>query len=169
MRKYLVYLIIYSVGGFILERIINFIFLEDWVDNSVLWGPIQPMYGAGVVITILVYNLFIKKITKGFFLKNVLLLIVAILATAVAESVSGVGYELITGTVLWDYNDTFACSWSYVCWLPTALFGFGSFLVVKYVHPFIVIFVKLIPKFVQRLFILLLIIDVIYTYFFDLV
>jgi len=163
LRKLLMYLIIYSVGGFFLERIINLIFLGDFLDNSVLWGPIQPMYGLGVVITIIIYDKFIKRMTKSFIIKNLLLLIVAILATAVAEASAGYGYELLTGKTLWDYSDTFTCSIAYVCLLPTSIFGLGSFLVVKFVHPFIKIFVGIIPKFVQRLIILLLIIDVIYT------
>lgn len=163
MRKYLVYLIAYSIAGYMLERVINILFLGEWVDNSVLWGPIQPMYGLGVVLTLFIYKNFIKRLTKGFFLKNILLLITAVATTAISEGISGTLYESLTGSILWDYNDTFTCPGTYVCILPTTLFGIISFFTVKYFHPFIDLSVELIPKTLQRIFILLFIVNIVYT------
>jgi len=164
MRKYFIYLILYSVGGFILERIINLIAYGKYLDNSVLYGPWQPLYGAGIVMAIIIYDKYIKKNVRGFIKSNILLLFVAIITTAISEAVTGFGYEYLTGRMLWDYREFFSCSIPYVCIVPTGLFGLFSYLIIKFVHPFVKIFIALVPRFVSRIIIIIFIIDVVITY-----
>ncbi len=137
MKRYFLYLLIYSIGGFVLERIINLIFLGYWWDNSVLYGPYQPLYGSGVMLTVLFMEFALPRLAWSPRAKDALLLVAAILFTGAVEATTGYGYEALTGIHLWDYGQTFPCRLEYVCVLPTSLFGFLSFLVVKYLHPLI--------------------------------
>lgn len=168
MRKFWIYLVFYSIGGFILERIINLIAYGKYLDNSVMYGPYQPLYGLGIVLAIMIYEKRIKK-NYGFFMKNFLLLIVAIATTAFSEALFGYGYEYFTGGTLWNYNEFFTCSIPYVCVVPTTLFGIFSFLVIKFVHPFVKIFIAIVPNFIERFIVLIFFIDGIITYFTKLV
>ena len=171
MRKYFIYLMIYSVGGFILERILNVIFLGYYYDNSVLVGPYQPLYGAGILMAVIVYDVFLRGMNNKL-LKYGLLLVVSIITTGMSEAVTGYGYEFLYGSSLWDYGQTFTCNLQYVCVLPTSLFGVISFLVIVFLHPFIRGFVNAIPRFGRRwlfrILLLIVIIDVIYTFGFRL-
>ena len=72
MKKYFIYLLVYSFGGYVLERIINLIAFGKWVENRVLIGPYQPLYGAGIVLAILVYDLLIVKYISNKNIKGIL-------------------------------------------------------------------------------------------------
>ena len=145
MKKYFIYLIIYSIGGFILERIINLIFLGEYYDNSVLYGPYQPLYGAGVLMAILLYDFLIHKIDNKVLMYGTLL-IVSIITTGISEAVTGYGYQFLYNIRLWDYNLIFSCQIPYVCFIPTTLFGIISFFVIVYLHPIFKKWVEKIPK-----------------------
>ncbi len=165
MKKYFIYLIIYSIGGFLLERIINLIAYGRWYDNSILIGPYQPLYGSGIVMAIIVYDFYINKKIKNINIKNILLIIVAILATGLSEAVTGYGFEYLYGVVLWNYGEFLPCQLYYVCYIPTTLFGIGSYLVIKFIHPNIVKYVKLIPNYLYYLLITIFGLDIIITFF----
>ena len=136
MKKHFMYLMFYSVGGFVLERIINLIALGEWYDNSVLIGPYQPLYGSGVLMAIIVYDLWIIKI-KNNRLKKITLLFAAIFFTYVSEAVTGYGMEYAFGMKLWNYGQTFPCKLEYICLIPSTLFGVVSYFVISYIHPFV--------------------------------
>lgn len=169
MRKYFLYLIFYSVGGFILERIINVIFLGYYYDNSVLIGPWQPLYGGGILMAIIVYDLFLQRLPNKF-LKYGLLLVVSIITTGLSEAITGYSYEALYNIALWDYGDTFVCELQYVCVLPTSLFGVISFFVIVFLHPVIKKLVNAIPRFMRRwifrIILFIFILDIIITFFF---
>jgi len=171
MRKYFLYLLIYSIGGFILERFLNLIFLGYYYDNSVLFGPWQPLYGFGILMAIIIYDLFLSKINHQF-LKYFLLLIVSIITTGISEAVTGFGYLYLYDVSLWDYSQFFPCQIGFVCSIPTSMFGFFSFLVIVFIHPVIKNGMKILPKFtikwIFRISLILFLIDVIYTFGFRL-
>ena len=81
MKKYFIYLLVYSFGGYVLERIINLIAFGKWVENRVLIGPYQPLYGAGIVLAILVYDLVIVKYVDNKNARMLLLFILFFCAT----------------------------------------------------------------------------------------
>jgi uncharacterized membrane protein len=163
MKRYLTYLFVYSVGGFVLERIINLIFLGYWHDNSVLIGPYQPLYGNGVVLTILFFEFGWPKIKGQTWLRHGIFILIAILATALSEATTGIFYEAITGITLWDYNQTFTCSYPYVCVLPTSLFGVLSYAVVYWLHPYLKRLLDNVPNWLFYPVLAIVTIDVIYT------
>lgn len=129
------YVVVYGIFGYVLERVINLIAYGAWFDNRVLTLPVQPMYGLGVVLAVVIFR-HMKRfpINRGW--QVALLFPVAILTTAFSEWISGEGYELLSGRTLWDYGQTFAmCDYPYVCIFPTTLFGILSALTVLFIHP----------------------------------
>ena len=166
MKRYFLYLLIYSIGGFFLERIINLIAYDSYIDNSVLIGPYQPLYGSGVVLAIVIYEFFISKKITNKALLNIGLLITAIITTGISEAVTGYGYEYLYGVSLWDYGEFLPCQLKYVCIYPTTLFGIGSYLIIKYFHPFIESYVKVIPNYVIYCLMFVFSLDIVITFFF---
>ena len=129
------YVVVYGFLGFTLERVINLVAYGEWYDNRVLTFPVQPMYGLGVVLALVIFR-FMKRFPLNSVLRVALLFPIAILTTAFSEWLSGEGYELLGGGTLWDYGQTFSfCTYPYVCLLPTTLFGILSALAILFVHP----------------------------------
>ncbi len=158
------YLIVYGFLGFIIERIINIVILGYHYDNSVLFLPIQPMYGLGVVITIYAYH-YLKRIRIGHFGLLVLIIIVGIGATMFSEHLSGTLYYRLYGRNLWDYRHTFSlCTRPYTCIIPSSLFGLLSVVTVLFIHPWIELFVKRMPQWMMSTVLGIVLIDYILTY-----
>lgn len=164
--RFMMSLIIYSILGFLLERVINLIFLGSFLDNSVLVGPYQPMYGLGVMLTLVFYKQFKDTFSVLNPLVSFLIFwVAATLFTGLSEYASGTLYEYFYDSILWDYGATFSvCENPYVCFLPTSIFGLLALFTVIYVDPFIQQFQAKIPKTLTMIFIIIFIIDYIYTY-----
>ncbi len=163
-KRYFMYLIFYSVGGFILERLVNLAFLGEWYDNSLLIGPYQPLYGFGVLLTIIFYNTVYVKIRRiKDIYKEIILIVMAIIFTGVVEGITGWGFEFLYNKHLWDYTSTFPCKYAYVCYLPTSLFGIIGYLVVKYLHPLIHFHLERTSNILFYILFLLFTTDVVYT------
>ncbi len=164
MKKYFIYLIFYSVGGFILERIINLIFYGFWYDNSVLIGPYQPLYGSGILLTIIFYEFMENKLrNKKDIYKDTILIFAAIFFTGLVEAITGYGFEFIFGLKLWDYGEFFPCSLEYVCVYTTSLFGILSYLVVKYLHPLLKRHLERVNKYLYYALLGIFVVDIVLT------
>jgi uncharacterized membrane protein len=158
------YLLFYSFGGFVLERIINLVFLGYWWDNSVLYGPYQPLYGNGVVLLILFAEFVYPKIHGKTFIRIGIYMLVAILFTALSEASTGYFFEWLTGIHLWDYGQTFPCQLEYICLIPTTMFGLLSFLVVYYLHPIFKLWLDRTPSWLSLLLLLIFMTDIVWTF-----
>ena len=163
-KRYFMYLIFYSVGGFILERIINIAFYGEWYDNSVLIGPYQPLYGSGILLTIIFYDIFYQSVKNiRVIYKDITLIIVAIIFTGLVEAITGYGFEYLYGVHLWNYGEFFPCSLEYVCVYTTTLFGILSFLVVRYLHPLLKRHLGSVHNYLFYLILLIFISDIVYS------
>lgn len=132
--KYIRYYLLYSFGGFILERIINLIAYHEWYDNSVMIGPYQGLYGLPIVLTIFLYDIYKERI-NNVYTKELPLLFIAILFTALSEYLTGIIYLRLTGISLWNYSLYFPYSGKFVGFIPTTLFGIASYVFIRFVHP----------------------------------
>lgn len=166
MKKYFVYLLIYSVGGYILERIINLIAFGEWVENRVLLGPYQPLYGFGILMAIIIYDFVLRKKIQNTKIRTFALLITAIITTGISEAVTGYGFDYLYDVSLWNYNLFFTCKLDYVCVIPTSLFGFLSFLAIYFAHPYVITVEKFIPDYIKTILIFLFVIDIFVTFTF---
>ena len=158
------YLIVYGFLGFVIERIINVVVLGYYYDNSVLYLPIQPMYGVGVVLTLYAYKK-LKTMSLGHMGLFVIMIVIAILSTMLSEHVSGTLYYQLYGRHLWDYRHTFeTCSRPYTCIIPSSLFGILSLLTVVYIHPLIAYYLDRTPRVIVGSVIGVVAIDYVLTY-----
>ena len=162
--KLLFYIIVYGFLGYLLERIINLIVYGFWLDNRVLYLPVQPMYGLGVVLTLIVYRYLMKR-TLPSLIKWGTLLFIAVLFTALSEITSGLLYHYFYERLLWNYQTTFPmCYLPYVCLLPTSFFGILALFTVHYLHPYIEAFTFRLPRWLINGIVVLVFIDYILTY-----
>ena len=168
MKKYFIYLLVYSFGGYILERMINLIAFGHWVENRVLIGPYQLLYGTGILLAIIVYDLVLKIYISNKKIRVLSLLLIAIITTGISEAVTGFGYEYLYDTSLWDYNLFFTCNLKYVCIIPTSLFGILSFFAIILLHPYIKSLELMVPKYIGQILFILFVIDIIVTFTFRL-
>lgn len=158
------YLVLYGFLGWALERVINVVYFGFWYDNRVLFTYVQPMYGLGVVLTLIAYERFKKKSSKTGVVIS-LTIIFAIIFTAFSEFISGLGYEYLYGELLWDYRMAFpSCYHPYVCIIPSSLFGVLSAFTVIFVHPHIEVFTSFVPKYIKAGLVGIVVIDFIWTY-----
>ena len=159
------YIVVYSFLGWALERIINVVYYAEWYDNRVLHLWFQPMYGLGVVFTLIAY----EKLQKYRIKKRTvfaLTALIAILFTAMFEALSGYGYLYLFGEELWNYKEAFPfCQNPYVCIVPSSLFGLFSAYTVIYLHPNIEMWLAYIPKPIKVGLIVLLVGDFLVTYY----
>jgi uncharacterized membrane protein len=168
MKKYFVYLLVYSFGGYALERIINLIVYGNWVENRVLIGPYQPLYGIGILLSIIVHDFILKKYINNKKVRTFSLLVITIITTGISEAVSGFGYEYLYDVSLWDYNLYFTCNLKYVCIIPTSLFGILSFFAIIILHPYIKTLEVIVSNKIARILFILFVIDIIVTFTFRL-
>lgn len=152
MKTFLFNIVLYGFLGWVLERVINLVFLGYWLDNRVLHLPVQPMYGLGVALTILVWSR-LKRRAMPFWLRFIALVPCAIVFTAMSELFSGHMHERLFGVVLWDYRDTFTlwCEQPYSCIIPTGLFGVLAAAVSVFLHPFVTAWLIAIPSGLRRM------------------
>ena len=70
-QKLVLYFVIYSFLGWILETIFALFVLGKFVKRGFLYGPVCPIYGFGAVLIILTLKRFKGKKTKEFFISMI--------------------------------------------------------------------------------------------------
>lgn len=163
--RWILYIILYGFLGFLLERILNCTLIGCY-DNSVLYGPVQPMYGIGVTGAVFVHEQ-LKRRRVSRVVHAMILIVAAILATWASEMTSGLLYEHFFGVRLWDYRNTFTlwCNQPYSCLIPTSLFGLLAAFTAVTVHRFAATAIHVLPKPIGWGIIGLFLVDVIITYY----
>lgn len=163
--RWILYIIFYGFLGFLLERILNCTLIGCY-DNSVLYGPVQPMYGIGVTVAVFVHEQ-LKRHRAPRLLHAVTLMVAAVMATWASEMTSGTLYEHFFGVQLWDYRDTFTlwCEHPYSCIIPTTLFGLLAAFTAVTVHRFAATAIQAVPKPIGWGIIGLFFVDVVITYY----
>ena len=96
--KILIYFIIYSIAGYIVETLFGIITKGVWESRkSFLYGPFCGIYGLGAVVLILSLQYFNKSTNKLF--------IGGFIVGSIVEYVVSLVGELIFHVKWWDYSD----------------------------------------------------------------
>lgn len=134
-ETYFLWLVIYSVLGWIYETIICSIEQRHFVKRGFLNGPYCPIYGFGAV--------FIIGLLGG--IENILLLfLIGMVLTCSLEYLTSWGMEALFHARWWDYSDKKFNIKGRVCLLGAVVFGTFSVLLIKFIHPFISSYTQLI-------------------------
>lgn len=127
--RLLLYFIIYSFFGWVLESIFKSILQRKLVNSGFLHGPFCPIYGFGAIIMLLFLNNFKDNVF--------LLFIVAFVILSVWEYIVGVLLEKKFNTKYWDYSNNFFNIKGRVCLMNSTFWGILGVMFTLFIHPFV--------------------------------
>ena len=125
----LMYFIIYSVLGWIMESIIRSVIERKIINTGFLKGPVCPIYGIGAIIMLLFLERFQENIIALFF--------IAIVVLTTWEYLVGVLLEKMFNTKYWDYSHQKFNFQGRICLTNSLFWGVLGVVFVKYIHPFV--------------------------------
>ena len=129
--------LIYSCLGWCLEVIYAAVTTGKLVNRGFLNGPVCPIYGFGMVIVLFTLTPLVD---------NVFLLYVGgVILPSVLELAGGWALEKLYHTRWWDYSDFPFNIGGYICLQFSLLWGVGTLVVMKAVHPVIADLVAMVP------------------------
>lgn len=92
-----------SFVGFIYENLLMFFRGNYALRQGLLYEPLIPIYGIGLVVFYLIYkNLKLGKVSKP--LKYLIIFLIALVMGGVTEYIGSWIQEVVFGTVSWDYS-----------------------------------------------------------------
>lgn len=125
----LIYFVIYSFLGWILESIVRTICERKIINTGFLIGPFCPIYGFGAIIMILFLDRFKNNIFLLFFISFIVL--------TLWEYIVGVLLEKLFHTKYWDYSNHKCNYKGRICLTNSIAWGILGVLFINYIHPFI--------------------------------
>ena len=125
----MIYFILYSVLGWVMESIFRSICERKVINTGFLKGPFCPIYGIGANIMFL--------FLEGFENRPIILFFIAIIVLTAWEYVVGVFLEKVFHTKYWDYSDHKINFQGRICLTNSFFWGILGVLFVKYIHPFV--------------------------------
>lgn len=128
--KILMYFIIYSFFGWVMESVLKTWLQKKPVNSGFLYGPFCPIYGFGAIIMFL--------FLQGFKEKPVLLFVIAFFILSLWEYIVGWALEKIFHTKYWDYTENKFNIKGRVCLMNSLFWGFLGVVFIRYMHPYII-------------------------------
>lgn len=144
----LAYFLIYSCIGWCLEVIYAAATTGQLVNRGFLNGPVCPIYGFGMIIVLFALTPLQHSI--------LLLYIGGVILPSALELVGGWALYKLYHTRWWDYSDYPFNIGGYICLEFSLLWGVGTLIVMKLVHPIIADAVAFIPPLVGLILMFLL-------------
>ena len=102
MNQFLVFIFLFYIGctiGWIFELFLRRFYHKKWVNPGFLVGPYLPIYGFGIIIMTIVYNIF-----EPLNISPVISILLTGLLMTLLEMITGLVF-LKQGIRLWDYRD----------------------------------------------------------------
>lgn len=122
------WLIIYSVIGWIYESILCSITERRFVNRGFLNGPYCPIYGFGAILDILIL---------GWIENPIILFVLSAILTCTLEYITSFLMEKLFHARWWDYSNRKFNINGRVCLIGAVVFGTLSLILIKLVHPLI--------------------------------
>ena len=144
----LAFFLIYSCTGWCLEVIFAAATTGQLVNRGFLNGPVCPIYGFGMIIVLFTLTPLQDSV--------LLLYIGGVILPSALELVGGWALYKLYHTRWWDYSDYPFNIGGYICLEFSLLWGVGTLIVMKLVHPIIADTVALIPPLVGLILMFLL-------------
>ena len=142
------YFLIYSCLGWCLEVIYAAVTTGNLINRGFLNGPVCPIYGFGMVIVLFALTPLSHSL--------LLLYLGGVILPSALELVGGWALYKLYHTRWWDYSDYPFNIGGYICLEFSLLWGVGTLIVMKLVHPIIADAVALIPPLVGLVLMFLL-------------
>ena len=140
LYQILAYFLVYSCLGWCLEVVYAAATTGQIVNRGFLNGPVCPIYGFGMVIVLFVLTPFAHS-TLALYIGGVIL-------PSTLELVGGWALYKLYHTRWWDYSDKPFNIGGYICLEFSLLWGVGTLVMMKAIHPTIAGLVELVPPFI---------------------
>ena len=136
----LAYFLIYSCLGWCLEVVYAAVTTGKLVNRGFLNGPVCPIYGFGMVIVLYALTPLVDN--------TLLLYLGRVILPSALELVGGWALYKLYRTRWWDYSDYPFNIGGYICLEFCLLWGVGTLVVMRIVHPIIAGLVAMVPTLV---------------------
>ena len=158
---YLTLFVVYSILGWILETChCSYNQKKLILNRGFLIGPYLPVYG----VTSIVMILFLNEYKQDLFT----LFAMSVVYASVIEYIASYLMEKMFKARWWDYSDRKFNLEGRICLKNSILFGICGVLLVKYIHPFILNVINIVPNYIFNIISIFLIsvflIDLIITF-----
>ena len=136
----LAYFLIYSCLGWCLEVVYAAVTTGKLVNRGFLNGPVCPIYGFGMIIVLYALTPLVDN--------TLLLYLGGVILPSALELVGGWALYKLYRTRWWDYSDYPFNIGGYICLEFCLLWGVGTLVVMRIVHPIIAGLVAMVPTLV---------------------
>lgn len=155
---YLNYFFLFSIIGHFVE---THVYLD--YESGILFGCWTPIYGFGTIIILSIYNFINKKWSLNKVTKFFIVFFIGFILLSILEIIGGYLIEWIFHVTFWDYSHLKFPITKYTSLEMSFVWGMCSILVIYFLKPVFDKLIKYIPKFITYIFIILFIIDCLYT------
>ena len=140
LYQILAYFLVYSCLGWCLEVVYAAATTGQIVNRGFLNGPVCPIYGFGMIIVLFALTPLQDSV--------LLLYIGGVILPSALELVGGWALYKLYHTRWWDYSDKPFNIGGYICLEFSLLWGVGTLVMMKAIHPTIAGLVELVPPFI---------------------
>lgn len=148
---------LFSIIGHFLETIIH-----PSYDSGILVGYWTPVYGFGVVIILLIYEVIEGKIINRKWLRPILLVVISTIILSVMEMIGGYLIQMVFHRVFWNYKGHKFNIGLYTSLEMAGVWGIASLIIVYILRPILNLFINKIPKWITWVLVFLFILDILY-------
>lgn len=132
----------YAFAGWVLEVVFAAFTNKKLANRGFLNGPFCPVYGCGMVFLLVFF---------GGLLHNLFFLFLgSLVVTSLLELLTGKLLEKLYGRKWWDYSDYKYNYGGYVCLRFSLIWAAGAVVLMRWVNPFVISVIRLIPALVGR-------------------
>ena len=146
--NYLLYFFIYSLTGWVVEVFVIAVTRHRFANRGVLNLPLCVSYG---VIMNLLIMLTGENTKHGF-----IMFMISFVVISAVQYMGGALGRRLTGRQLWDYMDMTAFGGRWKGMLVSLILSFSFFTFLKLVHPFVFMFVHILPGWLKWIICLVL-------------
>ncbi len=159
---YLNYFFIFSIFGHLLETVMYKIYDVN-NQSGFLYGFWTPVYGIGVVLILIVSKKIFEKLKINKLLEIIIFSVVIMIILTIIEFVGGHILYFIFHKDFWNYSSHKYNIGKYIAIDVSFIWMFASLIFLYLIRPWMDKIINKIPKFITYIFIVLFIIDIIFT------
>lgn len=153
--------LLFSILGHLLESTIYLVLNNDGY-SGIMYGPWTPVYGFGIILIIIIYNI-IKKTKLNNFIKTFLIFILSMILLTLIEYIGGNLIEYFFHKKFWSYENLKFNIGPYIALEIAFIWGICSLIYIYIIKPINDKITKKIPKYITITLLVFFIIDLIVT------
>lgn len=154
---------VYSFLGFLFETLVGKVTGTNF-NSGILYGPITPIYGIGVVLIMVISKYFFLNLHMPRWIETVIVFLILLVILTLIEWIGGILIEKIFDIVFWDYSHLKWNIGKYISLEISLIWGILSLILIYIIKPFLDPMILKIPIVLTYILIFLFFIDIGFTY-----